>query len=149
MPLLFPRWALTPEVVKWIATLIQESGLVHVVYRSDRELAVRDMLRDAVRESGREGKPVDPEVSDDDAKEGGYTSLTDPSPTTATMTRTRLAVPETSHTDESQSNGYAERAVQLVEDQARTLKAALEDRLQRRIPCEHALMRWLLFHAAY
>ena len=133
----------TPEISNWVATLIQESGLVRFVYRSDRELAIRDMLKDAVRESGREGRPVDPEVSDEDEKPS-----MDPDapvlPTTAPMTKTQLAAPEHSHTGESQSNGYAERAVQLVEDQARTLKAALEDRMQTRIPCDHALMRWLI-----
>ena len=45
--------------------------------------------------------------------------------------------------------GGAERAVQLVENQARTLLSALEDRLQWEIPAEHAIMHWLIRHAAY
>ena len=45
--------------------------------------------------------------------------------------------------------GGAERAVQLVENQARTLLAALEDRLQWQIPPQHAIMHWLIRHASY
>ena len=71
-----------------------------------------------------------------------------PDPEVPQMSRTLLAVPEHSHTGESQSNGFAERSVQLVEDQARTMKAALEDRLGQRIAAAHPLMRWLIHHAA-
>ena len=62
---------------------------------------------------------------------------------------TELAVPEHSHVGESQSNGASERAVQLVEDLARTLKSALEERIGWTIPATHALMQWLLRHASY
>ena len=48
-----------------------------------------------------------------------------------------VAVPEHSHAGESQSNGLAERAVQMIEDQARTVKLALEDEFQWVIPIEH------------
>ena len=54
-----------------------------------------------------------------------------------------VAVPEHSHAGES-ANGAAEKGVQLVEDQCRTLKAALEDRLAWKIPEGHAIMHWLM-----
>lgn len=45
---------------------------------------------------------------------------------------------------ESQSNGEAETAVQVIEDQARTLKLAIEARIKRAIPCTHPVMRWIV-----
>ena len=57
------------------------------------------------------------------------------------------AVPEESAPGESQSNGAAERAVQMVEDQVRTLKLSLEHRLKVKVPMEHAVMPWLIEHA--
>ena len=64
---------------------------------------------------------------------------------------TVLAVPEHSHPGESASNGYAEAAVKLVVNQARTLKVALECRLRRDrpIPCSHQVIAWLFEHAAW
>ena len=58
------------------------------------------------------------------------------------------AVPEESAPGESQSNGAAERAIQSIEDQLRTMKHALETRLGAKIPCSHPIMRWMLEHAA-
>ena len=64
---------------------------------------------------------------------------------------TLLAVPEHSHPGESASNGYAEAAVKLVVNQARTLKVALECRLRRDkpFPCSHPIVAWLFEHAAW
>ena len=59
-----------------------------------------------------------------------------------------VPVPELSAVGASASNGRAERAVQAVEDLVRTLKAALESRLEWRIPCEHPVVRWMVEHAA-
>ena len=39
--------------------------------------------------------------------------------------------------------------MQLVEDQARTLKVALEDRIAWTIPEDHTIMPWLIYHSAY
>ena len=58
------------------------------------------------------------------------------------------AVPETSAVGESQSNSRAERAVQTLEDQLRTLKAALESRVKARIPSWHPAVRWLIVYSA-
>ena len=58
------------------------------------------------------------------------------------------AVPESSAVGESQSNGVAEAAVQQVEDQLRTLKAALEARIGVKIPVDHAVIKWLVEHIA-
>ena len=40
-----------PEVVRQLATWIQECGLVHFVYRTDRGHPITDLFRDAVRDS--------------------------------------------------------------------------------------------------
>ena len=53
-------------------------------------------------------------------------------------------VPEMSAVGESQSNGRAERTVQIVEDKVRTHKAALEARIGARIPVDHPVMRWMV-----
>ena len=53
------------------------------------------------------------------------------------------AVPERSAVGESQSNGRAEKAVQTVEDQLRTLKFALEDHIGAQIPSTHPVTMWL------
>ena len=58
------------------------------------------------------------------------------------------AVPESSAVGESASNGHAEAAVQQVEDQLRTCKAALESRLSKKIPTNHPVMMWLVEHVA-
>ena len=50
---------------------------------------------------------------------------------------------------ESQSNGVIERAVGLVADQARTLKAALEHRMGTRVPPDARILCWLVEFAAY
>ena len=50
-----------PAIVKQVATWIQEAGLVHFTYRTDMEEAIRDLLEANVRESGRPGRPLDPE----------------------------------------------------------------------------------------
>ena len=57
-------------------------------------------------------------------------------------------VPEESPVGQSASNGTAERAVQQIEGQVRTVKLALEDRLQADIPSGHPVMAWLVSHAA-
>ena len=36
----------------------------------------------------------------------------------------------------------------MIEDQARVLKLALEDRIKAHIPCTHPIMGWILDHAA-
>ena len=86
--------------MKQLANLFRENGVTKMVYKTDEENAIKSCVDDAVRQSG---------VSilvDDDAVLG--------------------AVPEYSAVGESASNGKAERAVQMVEDQVRTLKSALE-----------------------
>ena len=58
------------------------------------------------------------------------------------------ATPEASAVGESQSNGAAESAVCQLEDLVRTYKAALEDRINERIPSTHPLLAWMVEHAA-
>ena len=49
---------------------------------------------------------------------------------------------------DSQSNGVAERAVQSIEGMVRTMKLALEERIGVPIPSTHAIMTWMVEHAA-
>ena len=57
-------------------------------------------------------------------------------------------VPENSPVGESQSNGRAERAVQALEDQVRTLLGELEDRLSVQFKSGDAILSWLVEYAA-
>ena len=66
-----------------------------------------------------------------------------------TVERAHVAVPEHSHPGESQSNGLAESAMKELIDQVRTLKMSLEYKLKSRLPNNHAVMAWLVEHAAY
>ncbi len=49
---------------------------------------------------------------------------------------------------DSDAHGLAERAVQAVEGQVRTMKLELESRLKGRVPVEHPIFTWLMRHAA-
>ena len=60
-----------------------------------------------------------------------------------------IAVPEHSHVGESASNGLAERAVQMFENQFLTLKHALELRLKSPIDIRHPCITWLVHHVGY
>ena len=139
----------TRNAMRQLAEWIKLCGLVRFLWRSDGERALRSLLDVAIRESGRDGKrlvlPSDP-PDEPDQEEQQTAGPSQPPPQGAP---TELAVPEGSHVGESQSNGVTERGVQLAEDQARTLKAALEDHLGWTIPATHPLMHWLLRHAAY
>ena len=79
---------------------------------------IRGVMEEAVRKSGRAGKHMP----------------------------LNTAVPEFSAVGESASNGRAERAVQMVEDQLRVGKSALEARLGAKIPCNHPIIRWMVEH---
>ena len=58
------------------------------------------------------------------------------------------SAPESSPEGSSQSNGIAERAVQSVEGQVRTMKLALERRVSCKIPVDHKIMTWMVESAA-
>ena len=58
------------------------------------------------------------------------------------------AVPENSAVGESQSNGAAERPVQMLEDLVRTHKLSFEDRLGKPLPSTSPLLQWLVEHVA-
>ena len=49
---------LVADVCKLVATWIQEAGLIHFLYRSDREEALKVMLEEAIKLSGRRGEPA-------------------------------------------------------------------------------------------
>jgi hypothetical protein len=62
--------------------------------------------------------------------------------------RTEETVLEASKIYDSQSNGVAERAVQSVECQVRTMLLALQKRLDVKVPVTHKIVTWLVEHAA-
>jgi len=62
--------------------------------------------------------------------------------------RTSETLVELAKRYDSQSNGIAERSVQSVEGQVRTLKLALEQHLNGKISVPHVIMTWMVEHAA-
>ena len=52
---------------------------------------------------------------------------------------TTVAVPELTHPGESQTNGLAERSIRTLEEQVRTMAAALEAHMNLNIPSAHPL----------
>ena len=107
------------EVVGRLAQFIKSTGITKLVYKSDQEASIRTALEEALRRVGRAGECEPVE-----------------------------AVPESSAIGESASNGRAERAIQSFEDLLRTMKSALETRIQRKIPVALPVMRWLVEHVA-
>ena len=55
---------------------------------------------------------------------------------------------ESSPAYDSKSNGFIERAIQTLEGQLRTLKAALEAHLDQKIPMGSHILPWLIEHAS-
>ena len=136
----------TPHAVRVLSDWIKMCGLVQFLYRSDLESSIKHLAETAVRESGRGGQPCDVPVDLDDPGEKlqpmvGKQDVPDSKPT-------QLAAPEHSHVGASHSNGMTERAVRMVEDQTRTIKAALDDRLQCVVDQAHPIMHWFIRHSA-
>ena len=123
-----------PLVVARLCRFIMECGLLHFAYRSDREPAIVSLIQDACAMAGRNGVHV--HAVEDEAIE-------------PEVERARIAVPEHSHPGESQSNGLAESSIKELVDEVRTLKMSTEFRLKGRLPNHHAVMAWLVEHAAY
>ena len=144
-----------PKLVSKLAQVIRFIGLTHFVHRNDKEPALRALIWDATKLAGMRMNFIDNdgnELTEEQSKK-----LMDETRAIVKKNGTHLpplpshpivAVPEESHPGESKSNGAIEMAIQRIEDQARTLKLALESRLGMRIPMHHPLMAWLLQHAA-
>ena len=107
------------EVVGRLAQFLKSTGISKLVYKSDQEPSIRSALEEALRMIGRSGECEPVE-----------------------------AVPESSAVGESASNGRAERAIQSFEDLLRTMKSALETRIQKKIPVALPVMRWMIEHVA-
>ena len=88
-----------------LTEFVRQSGLHKFVYKCDQESSIYALVEEAVKKAGRACDWTD------------------------------ATVPENSAVGSSASNGRAERAVQMVEDQVRVLKAALEARIKAEIPC--------------
>ena len=61
--------------------------------------------------------------------------------------RKEPTIPQNSPVGESQANGLVERAVRSVKDQVRTLRLALQKRVECHIPVGHPIMTWIIKHA--
>ena len=141
----------TPRMVNSLAKFIVGRGLVNFWYRSDKEAALKALVEDSIRESGRHVEPIDCSgrtIRPSDAPYPSKENVDDLQGDSPNAAPTELAVPEHSHAGESQSNGAAERYVQTVEDQSRNLKAALEDRLGWKIPFDHPIVHWIIYQSA-
>ena len=108
--------------IKQLGIFFKENGVRNMVYKSDQENSLKACIDEAVRSVGGTA------TEDDDA--------------------VLCAVPEYSAVGESASNGKAERSVQQLEDQVRTLKSALEERIGARLGSTHSVMRWLVRHCS-
>ena len=60
-----------------------------------------------------------------------------------------VAVPELTHPGESTSNGLAELAVGVLEDQVRVLRTALQSHIKVPLTTGMPIVAWLVEHAAY
>ena len=109
-------------VITRLASFIRDTGYTKVVYKSDQESSIRAMFEQAFRRSGRHGECYNPQL--------------------------KQFIPESSAVEESQSNGKAGSSVLRLEDLIRTYKSALESHIGFRIPSNHAVMRWIVDHAA-
>ena len=56
---------------------------------------------------------------------------------------------EHSPVEESEANGFVERACRSVQEQARTLLSMLHERLKCQFPANHAVFPWLIRHASW
>ena len=138
-----------PLVVARLSKWIIDHGLLHFAYRSDKEPAIVALIRDACALAGRSGVHVQATEEKDDLEEGDLeVGEEQPSHSDVAIDRSLVAMPEHSHPGERQSNGLAERSIQALVGQVRTLKLSLESRLNSRLPCHHPVFVWMVEHAA-
>ena len=121
-------------MAKRVAKFLRDTGLIQFAYRCDREPSILALMEAAILASSRQGIPVkEDSVQDHDPP---VPAIEDDEPDAPTDVRPAaphgptIAVPELTHPGESQSNGLSERAVQAIEDQARTIIVALEARVK-------------------
>ena len=143
-----------PTIVDRMSKFMRACGLAHFAIRSDREPSIVALMEQAAQQANKKvtvetNGPAPVQAGDtmleqidaeDEVMAGEGPALVDGS---------TLAVPELTMPGESQSNGKAERAVRSIEDQVRTLKAALETHISARIPVDHPVMEWIVEHAAF
>ena len=119
-----------------------------------REASLNAMVEDANSNASRTARTNYSDHEPEDLDQAGVVADEDEPdaptyvPQTPRAPHATVAAPELTHPGESQSNGASERAVQMVEDLARTCKLALESRLKLIIPMPHPITAWLAEHAA-
>ena len=141
-----------PLVVARLAQWMKDVGLENFAYRSDREPSIVSMLEEACARAGRRGVKVQsdeptelPDIAEGDLESGEPKEEDNPMATESV----HVGVPEHSHPGESQSNGKAERAVGVFEDQLRTYKAAYEARFKMALTSTHPVMAWIIEHTVH
>lgn len=108
------------DAAQRLSDVIRQCGLQQFAYRRDQERSLVALIEAAMTQSGRDGRPEGQDMSK------------------------VVTPPEFSGVGESQSNGRAERGIQLVEDHVRCMKSALEDNIKVRLPWGHPVMKWLV-----
>jgi hypothetical protein len=109
------------------------SGITGFVCKTDQESSVTHLMAEVLVKD----KAIH-EIVDLAAQKAGKTATQQPI----------VAVPERNANEEPAPASRAERTVQMVEDQLRVCKAALESRVGSRVPCSHPVIRWLVEHCA-
>ena len=150
-----PKTGPHPHVIQRMVKCIRDAGVTHFAYRGDREPAIGSLIDQACSILGRTSFRVKTDVVDpspnlpiapiEDDEPDAPTDV----PRLPEPPSTVLAVPELTHPGESASNGLAERSVRTLEEQLKTLRTALEARLQNPVPAEHPVLCWMVEHAAY
>ena len=106
----------------------KSASRVKYVWKRDQEKAVQSMVERAIQTANR------------DAQEEAQEEQDEP--------QLHQPVPEHSAVGESASNGFAERGVQSLEGLIRTMKHALQARLDEALDVNHPVMTWLIVHAS-
>ena len=140
-----------PVVVERVARFVKDMGLIHFNYRSDREPAIMALIKEACQRAGVTGGKPETSRTENDVGKSLMDEDDDPGEdvSKSRIDEAHIAVPEHSMPGESQSNGLAERAIQTITDQIRTMKLALEARLNAQIMSNHPIMHWLIEHASH
>lgn len=139
------------SVAHRLAQFVKDCGLRHFTFKSDHNAAVRSLLLEASRLASLKAEEDEPEDADsEDAPDDVQPKLVANDSTLGLANATKdvapAAVPETSSPGEYQSNGAAERSIQLAEDLSRTLELCLEGKVSAQIPSNHPVLGWLVMY---
>ena len=122
-----PQKGVNPYAVMRVSNDLSLLGHVKLVLKSDNEASILS-LKQAVRAESSQQIEVSAASS---------------------RPRSEQIIPEESPAYDSASNGKVEVNIKLVQGHIRTLKSALESRLQQEIPDDHDCLPWLVRHSSW